>query len=416
MTKFNNLFIGSFLSLLAVSAFAQAPTSQQDQDRLQKAMSDSIMPMEFSQSALTGTGGEWLVENAAAADIVMLGEMHGIADIAHTAQTLGRSLSAAGTTVYVSEISPTAALALEPLLKSDRDELEAYMADARRAISFAFMNMREETEVARAILQRTDGKKTALWGLDQEFITSGPLLVGRLETYVRTPAQKAAVDDARQAILPLFMSLGKIPPEAFSNLNATFAEAAPEARRLIADMELSNRIYAGQNHEANRLREDLMKRDFLEHWRAAADKRGRTPKILMKFGSYHLTAGLSPTMVPSLGSFVRALALAENKTVFSAFLICGADGEQLEFNNKAVSCKEEFDGAAAELAPYLLTDGAATVFRTAPLRAIPGTLKRLGFGEDLRSYIFSYEALVVLNRAKASRYFTAPDPSFFEQE
>lgn len=392
----------------AVAAMAQTPTPQ-DQDRFAGAMAQSLMSVRVTANALEGDGGAWLTQGAKTADLLLIGENHGVADIAHVATVLARAQSA---TVYGAEVGPAAPWKLGAMLKGDGPELETYMADARRANSFAFLNMREEVAFARAVLR--NGPHAEMWGLDQEFITSGPLLLERLGTLASSAAEKQAIKAARAAMEAKFFSLSRVPPRTFADLKDAFA-SSPAAIALIDGMALSADIYDALGYAQNAPREELMKRQFLAHWRAARDADGRRPKIVMKMGSNHLQAGLSPTMVPALGGFVRSLALSEGKSVFSVLILCGSGGAQRAFDGSAAPCDAEFKDLAGELAPHLSADG-ATLFRSAPLRAYPGTLKRLGFGEDLRQLIFSYDAILVLKDAKPATSFAAPEPKWLENQ
>ena len=387
---------------------AKAPSqARQDQTRLSKAIAASVLPLRVEGAALSESGGTWLTTQAKAADILMIGEMHGVADIAHAATLLARAQDA---TVYAAEVGPTAAWKLTDLLRAKNGSFDEAMADPRRANSFAFLNMREEAAFARAVLQ--NGKKTDMWGLDQEFITSGPLLMDRLATFARTSDQKEAVQNARTVLDAKFFSLSKVDAGVFAALTAAFEKAPEEARTLIQDIALSAQIYDALGYAQNAPREELMKRKFLMHWRAATGRNGNTPKVVMKMGSNHLQAGLSTTMVPALGGFVRHLAMMNGKNVFSVLILCGPDGAQRAFDASTSSCKAEFEGSAAALGPYLRDDG-ATLFRTESLRAMPSTLRRLGWGEDLRQYVFSYDAIVVLKDAKPANHIAAPDPKWF---
>jgi hypothetical protein len=46
--------------------------------------------------------------------------------------------------------------------------------------------------------------------------------------------------------------------------------------------------------------------------------------------------------------------------------------------------------------------------------ALGSTLKRAGFSEDLRSYIHSYDAILILRAAKAAKPFTPPPTAPFQ--
>ncbi len=398
----------AILCALSTPVFSQtSPQAQQDQERFTRAIAASVIPLTVTATALEGDGGAWLNQKAAQADLLLIGEMHGVADIAHTATLLARVQNA---TVYAAEVGPTAPWKLNAMLRAKDSAFEIYMSDARAANSFAFLNMLEEAAFARAILQ--NGPQADMWGLDQEFITSGPVLMERLSTFARTQTQKEAVEKARTALGMRFFSLQKVPAQTFIDLKTAFAKV-PEAISFIDEIALSAQIYDALGYDQNAPREELMKRLFLEHWNAAKDKKGNTPKIAMKMGSNHLQAGLSTTMVPAFGGFVRNLALIENKNVFSVLILCGPDGAQRAFHGATEPCMEEFETAAKGLAAHLYADQ-ATVFKTAPLRARPSVLKRIGFSEDLRQYIFSYDAIVVLPHAKPATHFVVPDAKWFE--
>jgi hypothetical protein len=406
-------FIIAAACLFVTVATAQTPNqAQQDQERFTQAITASVLPLTLTATALDDDGGTWLTQHAKSADLLLIGEMHGVADIAHTATLLAKAQNA---TVYAAEVGPTAAWKLNAMLRAKDGTFDAYMADARRANSFAFLNMREEAAFARAILQNappTQKQPSDMWGLDQEFITSGPLLMERLSTYARTQSQKDAIVKARGVLEQKVFGLIKVPPQTFADLKTAFADT-PEAVTFINDIALSAQIYDALGYDQNAPREDLMKRIFLSHWKNAKDKNGNTPKIVMKMGSNHLQAGLSTTMVPAFGGFVRSLALIENKKTFSVLILCGPGGAQRAFNGSTEPCAEEVETAAKGLVPHLRAEN-ATVFNTAPLRTRPGVLKRIGFSDDLRQYIFSYDAIVVLPHAKPATHYAVPDAKWFE--
>jgi hypothetical protein len=392
---------------------AQAQIQAADRARLSETIAQALKPLSLADGRPGGEGGAWLTGKMAQADILMIGETHGTGSIAQAAGLLVDALPIDRPLAYALEISPTGAATQEPLLRGPAERLDAYMADPRRAISFAFLNLREEADLARKVLGRAGAKQGALWGIDQEFASSAPLLLDRLDGWARTPAQKAAVAAARARSKPL-MALISFQDEIYKPLESAFAKGPAPARQLIADMRFSGEIYRLQDSPAanlsNRMREDYMKRNFLAHWRAA----GKTPpRIIMKFGAYHLTAGLSPTYTPALGSFVNALALMEGRKTFSVMIVCGPDGEQIDFRGTISGCREDFEATGGMFYRHLATDG-PTLIDTAPLRLIPGTLRRQGVSEDMRSYINSYDAIIILKGAKAATPFARPLPSFFE--
>jgi erythromycin esterase-like protein len=391
---------------------AQAAQAAADRTRLAETIVQAIKPLRLADGKLRGDGGGWLAGRLAGADIVMVGETHGSGSIAQTVGTMVDALPTDRPLAYVLEMSPTGALTQEPMLRGRTAELESYMSDPRRAINFAFLNLREEADLARKVIARSNARSGALWGIDQEFAPSAPMLLDRLGGWATTRAQKTALAAARGKSGSL-MALTNYGDDIYRPLAEAFARGPKEAQTLIADMRLSSEIYRLQDSAANlsnRMREDYMKRNFLTHWRAAGKKK---PRLVLKFGAYHLTAGLSPTSTPSLGSFVHALALMEGKTTFSVMVVCGPDGEQIDFRGAISGCREDYEATAGMFYRYLATDG-PTLIDTAPLRLISGTLRRQGVSEDMRNYINSYDAIIVLKGAKAAKPFARPLPAFFE--
>jgi|GEM_PF-5485149 len=383
-----------------------------DRTRMNEAIAQALHPISFADGRLSGPGGVWLAERLRDADILMIGESHGTGSVAQAASALIEALPHDRPLAYALEIGPASAAIQEPLLRGPETKHEAFMADPRRAISFAFLNLREEAALARQILGRAHDMEPALWGLDQEFAPSVPLLLDRLEGLARQPAQHEAIAVARAQTTPL-MALAKLPESFLDPLETAFADGPASARKLIADMRLSARVYHWQERDpirSNREREDYMKRNFIAQWRAA---RAQDPRIVMKFGAYHLTAGFTPTAAPALGGFVEALALMEDKTIASVLIVCGPDGDQIDFRGQVRPCTDDFNATAGLFRRHLFTEG-ATLIDTAPLRRVHAILRRLGVPEDSRNYFQSYDAIIVLRGAKAATPFAPPPASLFE--
>ena len=334
------------LTTPGAALLAQTPSVEEqyaaDQKRFADMMAQAVHPVSVTDGKLSGSGGDWLAALVRDADILKIGETHGTGTIAETAGAIVAALPDDRPLVYAQEIGPSAALKMEPMLRGPEAALNAYMTDPRAAISYPFLSLREEVAFARQVLARAKPGTQALWGLDQEFVTAAPMLLDRLEGYARMPAQRAAVALARNTLSPL-MALSETDPASFDALDAAFANGPEAARRLLADMRLSNEIYRLQDSEvgrSNREREDYMKRNLMTHWNATGNAK---PRVVMKFGAYHMVAGLSPTSTPALGSFVNALALMEDRKVVSVLIICGPQGQQTDFQGNIISCDADFE-------------------------------------------------------------------------
>ena len=93
--------------------------------------------------------------------------------------------------------------------------------------------------------------------------------------------------------------------------------------------------------------------------------------------------------------------------------MCGPEGERTDFRGAVAGCRPDFQATAGMFSRSLAADG-PTLIDTAPLRLLPGSLRRQGISEDMRAYINSYDAILILKGGKAATPFAPPPPSFFQ--
>src|SRR5262249_57576956 len=120
-------------------------------------------------------------------------------------------------------------------------------------------------------------------------------------------------------------------PEDLASIS-TWYRARPkdsaEGSFLARQLELSLRVYANWRHaavekqptgyESNREREENMKEIFLFRYREAERRDGRLPKVVFKFGHWHLYRGQSPGSVFTLGNFASEFARSNRPGSFAA--------------------------------------------------------------------------------------------------
>jgi len=144
-----------------------------------------------------------------------------------------------------------------------------------------------------------------------------------------------------------------------------------------------------------------MKQNLLAAMQDAQRRDGSAPRVLFKFGSYHLMRGVSPTLVPTLGSFAADWAEARGERTINIAVACGPTGRIAVFTGGETPCAgsfTEYFGAAAQS----LARGSINVIdlrlwkqRPSGWMALPDVGRRI---------IEGYDVLVVIDGTPAARY------------
>lgn len=322
-------WIAGALLALPVAAPAQPPQPVPFAERV----AANRYPLAFADGRLSGPGADLLAREIGTAHFFLVGEQHATATIAEIETALQRTAAEAGYAHTALEIGPTTAMEVERLVRSGPGRLTGYLRAPGHGFTVAFLLWTEEVALAEQAVTLSPAGANAIWGLDQEFVGSLPLLLPRLEALARTPAQREAVARLQVQSAANPMLLGTMPAADLEPLQAAFPFADnPVAAASVADLVLSNRIYApftgrgGSGYEANVARETYMKRNFLEAFTAAelgaeaADQ--SPPRVFFKFGANHMMRGFSTTDVPSLGNFVAEWGLSRGLTTANVYVGC----------------------------------------------------------------------------------------------
>jgi hypothetical protein len=303
---------GMGLLLLSGAAVAQ-------DDSLAELVARHSHPMT---AELAGPGGELLVEAAAGAHFVLVGESHGNRETPRLTSALLSKLQPAGYGALAVEVSPFAAEVLVELA-SEEDGRGALTYQFSEYPWFApFFNWREEAE----LLVGAVGAGVRVVGLDQEFMGSGPYYLDRLRASAPGAEALALVDGWRAAEgddprAATFLSKAKA--EDFDALERAFKGSGAEVQRILGEMRESVAIYAlyneGRNYASNRRRIQLMKSNM--------DRALRQPdladtKMILKFGSMHTGRGYSALNQLDLGNHAAELGYAAGGGSLHLYLTC----------------------------------------------------------------------------------------------
>ena len=377
-----------------------------------------VLPIGFSETGLSGPGGDRLRAELQTAQFIALGEDHGFAGspalgmaLAHDA----RALAGDSPVFHAVEVGPISArrTAYE-IADHGVDGLGPWLKG--RPWAMPFLSNVEDAKLAASFSPRY------LWGIDQEFVGAPAILLDLLA--------ERAPDRATSDLLAKWKASDKAALDAgqfdkimlqtataadFADLRARFKDSV-ELTAIVEAMEKSAHIYqlneSGRYLENNEVRAALMRSYFL---RALDGEKPAAPTVLLKMGLNHVGRGTTPTSIYDLGSLLPGLAAANGKTsLHIAYLPLGGTVRNVKPTPTAFTevapYKDETVGpilAAAGIAPDGLPATGHVLIPLAPLRH-----KLQGKGmRDLPVYarftLLGFDYLVTTRDAKPATHFEA---------
>jgi hypothetical protein len=321
-------------SLTTVSAIAQ-----DSPPRVADLVARNSYTFDFSATTLRGTGADFLRRQTADSQFVLLGEDHMDHATPLFAGALFRMLhDAHGYRHLVVEQDPVAIEdALQPGVRGDAERIAAL---ARRYPSLYEFDTDEDLTFLAQVGGLVPGSD-AIWGVEQatgavryleELVALAPDAVARDRAAALLAAAMAADPGPSYSVNWLAAST---TTDELAQLAAVYhAPAGSRAARLLGGLAKSAEIFGYYRRaEAgeyvglynNTVREEVLKRNFLERYRAAATPE-RMPKAMFKFGANHLYHGKNPTQAFPIGNLVHEMAIANDATGFGLYVIALGDG------------------------------------------------------------------------------------------
>lgn len=361
------------------------------------------------------------------AQFVLVGEDHGIAQVPAIVGAFCDQLMPAGFHTMALEVGPLAAGNLQAWVRdpTGRDQLSTF--ERQYPANIAFYDWSEEFDLLSHCAAKADGP-FHLWGLDQELMgSSGWILTKILE---QNPGPDAA-RQARQLLKknneanaaaeksgnPTELFMMSASDDELNSLSVALRKEGNTTSQALFDSLLESRqIYqknmSGQSAESNRQRSLLMKHNFVANYQQTTFSRTQTPKILFKFGAWHMFKGINPLLNNDLGNYLAEVADGQGTTSVR-ILILGVKGDQLRFAGigrpaapAPLNLAEDKDSDFLYLKPMfdnLLPDG-FTVF---DLRSFRPDFRSIGpVDRELERLIFGYDFLVLIPHPAASHPLT----------
>ena len=379
------------------------------------------LAITLDKGTLAGPGAAPLLQASRQAQYVLLGEDHGVAEIAQFSSAYFNALAPAGFTTLVTENGPVAASALEGMLK--RPDAVAAIArfDAAYPDAIAFYTMRQEAEMLAGFALAA-GPRFEQWGIDQEFIGTAKYLIARMLAQPVNPAARAKLEALRQmeAVAyqkaaatgnPMEYLMLSASDEELASLRPLLAGPKEQTALGLLDALLDSRaIYQksaskvpGDRDLSNRMRLALLKRTL-------GSRLGvREQKLVVKVGANHAYKGINPLNNRDIGNFLAERAEGQGHTSLH-LIVLAAKGKQLRFAGAGKPHQPapiELDGAAFKLlAGAGATDGSWSLFDLRSLR--PGLRKLVAGDIDMLNLINGYDFALVIPEGSASTQLTAP--------
>jgi len=370
--------------------------------------------IELAGDSLAGPGASFLLAETRQAQFVALGEQHNTRDIPLFTAALFRMLQARyGFHYFADEQDPTAGRVVsEAPVRGRRDSVAAF--SNRYPHAFTFMSD-QELHLLADIGAAAHTTAHPVWGCDQAFGATHAL--DRLLPLVTTPDVRAVVTRLREGAaakervrdIETFDYMAQEPKsEAFAELART-VQAAPgtEAERLVQDLVISDRIYRnyreGRHYENGYEREEYMKSRFLDEYRRAQRSGDALPKVLMKFGHWHVFRGIGPSNLQTLGNFASEFATSNGMRSFHIAI----------FPNGDPGAYGDISGWDPEIRGFASgsTPGVWTIVDLRPLRAnFTALVKGLApeRADQLQRWVYGFDAALFIGRMQQGTYALNP--------
>jgi hypothetical protein len=367
---------------------------------------------------LTGSGLPLLEAAIKDAQFVMVGEDHGIAQIPAVYAGLCDIAGPQGFHTMAIETGPLVAAKLEQWIREPNGQAELAAFERQYPASIAFYDWSQEFDLLVRCAGKATGGQFRLWGLDQELMGSAGFLLNKILEQHPGPEATQEVKRLLQENLdaqakamnsgnPGELFMMSAPEDDLSRLGTLLKkEGNSTALALFAALVESRQIYqknmTGDYAGSNRQRALLMKHTFLGDYQQTAKTDARPPKVLFKFGGWHMFKGFNPLHNNDLGNFVTELADGQSMQSVH-ILIVGVKGSQLRFAGvgkppqpSPLNLAEDKDSDFLYLKPMfsnMLAEG-NTLF---DLRGMRKNLKAMGpIDPEMERMIYGYDFLVLV--------------------
>ncbi|MBC3916773.1 hypothetical protein H8L32_04740 [Undibacterium sp. CY18W] len=371
---------------------------------------------------IVGPGAAALMEAGLESQFVLIGESHGIAEVANFSAAFFEALASQGFTALTIENGPTVADALAKKLKSNNGVAGIAAFDKAYPFATAFYNWQAEAELL-ARVAKAAGPSFQLWGVDQEFLGSAKYLLDQMSDEPVNVLAKSSIETLRQQESECYkkavesgnpgeLLMMKVKEDDLYALQKLLT--APKEKRALTMLNLlieSRNIYAknmtpGQGYLSNIQRAKLMKQLVAGHLAQAP-----TQRMLLKAGAIHVFRGYNPLGPGSreIGNYLAEYAEGRGQKTLHV-LVVAAKGQQAQFagiGHASVPREiQKYDGksAMAGVLPFLTAAEESKEWSLFDVRSLLGSAKSLANGNsNVQGMIQGFDFVLVIPEGTASK-------------
>lgn len=400
--------------LRGLIVFALAtPTHAQD-TALTRMLIANRHPVRIVDGRLEERGGRLLVDAGKASRYFLVGEEHGVAQMPQIVQALLRELRPEGYDTFAIEVSPLQAARLDSVerLPNVRAAIDTLLASWYASIPF--YSLAEERELLVSAMSPMGGSPAMrMWGLDYD--VSGDRMFLRELERLAPPAQRAVVTRVREMADQGFTQLIQqgnpsqlfafsTPDSVFRTLRGAFPTSMPARAKAIIDLlertAAINRLFlSGRGYESNLMRSAFLRENFA-HALADAEREGRRPRVLFKFGGSHMMRGVNYTHSLDIGTAAAVYAEAKGERAYHVLILGGKGSRSTRMNIQ--KAQYESTGTAELEASNLawlmpaVADGEWSVFDLRAVKLEYLRRRTQGLTPVQDRFLHAYDAIVVI--------------------
>ncbi|MDQ4624802.1 hypothetical protein [Janthinobacterium lividum] len=416
MRKLRSTIIFTMLASLAMPVLsADKPLSLPD--RL-AALRTTIA---IDHGKMVGSGAAPLINAGLESQFVLIGEDHGITEIANFSAAYFEALAGQGFTTLIVENGPAVAGALEKALKSNTGVAGIAAFNQAYPVATAFYKWQAEAQFL-ARIAKAAGPSFQLVGMDQELMGASKYLLDQMAEQPLNPLAKSKIeafrklesDNYRRASEsgdPRELFMVKVQEEELFALQKllTAPEEMPALAMLNSLIE-SRSIYTknmtpGQGYGSNTQRARLMKQYVASHLTHAPAQR-----MLLKAGAIHVFRGYNPLGAGSreIGNYLAEYAEGRGQKSLHV-LVLALKGQQAQFagiGRASASTEIEKVDSKSSMAGVLPFFAAAKEHKEWSLfdvRPLLGSAKTLANGDSsVQGMIQGYDFVLVIPEGNAT--------------
>jgi hypothetical protein len=320
MKIIRSLFFAALLGPQLV--YTQAPdlTKPPQPPALEQKLTEVRYDLRLENGKFNGNAAPVLESAITNAQYVLIGEDHITREIPQFTAAVCDVMAPQGLSAMAVEVGPLVADFVSASFgKPDR---VARMAALTRQYpnSVAFMDIRQENDLAAHCAEAAHVPHFHLWGLDQEFVGSAGWLLDQILathpgptatsaiTRMKTEEQQGAAE-AKKTGDPSKLFLFAVSDSELGDVAAVLKrEGNPAVNAIFQELVESHEIYLKNmqgSPESNRQRARLLKNNFRSEIEKSTD---RPQKVLVKFGDWHLYKGINPLHERDLGNYIAEMA------------------------------------------------------------------------------------------------------------